>query len=113
MDHKEKDIIIRKKILREITDIRSFISNMNESDFAQSRVTQKAVMMSLLNIGELSKSFSDEYLEITKDTPWKEIRGLRNIAAHHYDALRIPSVWLTIQRDIPSLEKDLVEHPVS
>lgn len=112
MEHRERDIIIRKKILSEIADINSFIQGMNEDDFNHSRVAQKAVMMSLLNIGELSKSFSEGYLEATKEIPWKEIRGLRNIAAHHYESIRISSIWLTIQNDIPALERDLEEHPV-
>lgn len=57
MEHKDRDAIIRKKILNEIVDINSFIHGMTEADFTGSRVAQKAVMMSLLNIGELSKSF--------------------------------------------------------
>lgn len=113
MDHKERDIIIRKKMLGEIADIESFVNGMKEEDFSQSRVAQKAVMMSLINIGELSKSFSDEYLLATQSTPWKEIRGLRNIAAHHYEAIRISNIWITIQNDVPALKQDLLDHPLT
>lgn len=112
MEYRERDVIIRKKMLGEIADIKSFVQGMSEEDFYHSRVAQKAVMMSLLNIGELSKSFSDSYLEATKETPWKEIRGLRNIAAHHYESIQIPSIWITIQNDIPALERELAKHPV-
>lgn len=112
MEHKERDIIIRKKILAEIADINAFVGPLCEEEFTHSRVVQKAVMMSLLNIGELSKAFSESYLEATKETPWKEIRGLRNIAAHHYDSIQISSIWLTIQNDVPALERNLTEHPV-
>lgn len=40
------------------------------------------------------------------------LRGLRNIAAHHYEAIRLPNIWLTIQRDVPELKRMLLEHPV-
>lgn len=113
MDHRERDMVIRKKMLNEIADIESFILGMEASDFNESRVSQKAVMMSLINIGELSKSFSDEYLASTNSIPWKEIRGLRNIAAHQYDAIRIPNIWITIEQDIPALKKALLGHPLS
>lgn len=64
--------------------------------------------MSLINIGELSKALSDEYVEATSTIPWKAIRGLRNIAAHHYEAIRIPNIWLTVKEDIPVLKKTLL-----
>lgn len=112
MEHKQRDVVIRRKMLAEIEDIESFVAGMDADGFYQSKVTQKAVMMSLINIGELSKAFSDEYLEATRGTPWKDIRGLRNIAAHQYDAIRMPNVWLTIQQDVPALKRELMEHPI-
>ena len=35
MDHRERDIIIRKKMLGEIADIESFVNGMKEEDFSQ------------------------------------------------------------------------------
>ena len=75
MDTKERDSIIRLKILNEIADI---------------------------------ESFSEAYIGATKEIPWKAIRGMRNIAAHHYEAIRIPNVWLTVQEDIPALRQVLL-----
>jgi len=108
MDYKERDSVIRRKILNEISDIESFVSAMTRDEFSNSKIAQKAVIMSLINIGELSKAFSEEYIESTKQIPWKAIRGMRNIAAHHYEAIRISNVWLTICEDIPALKKTLI-----
>lgn len=107
MENRERDAIIKKKILNEIADIEAFVSALDESGFCQSRIAQKAVMMSLINIGELSKALSDDYIRQAHTTPWKEIRGLRNIAAHKYEAIRISNIWLTIKEDIPRLKSDL------
>lgn len=80
MDTKERDSIIRLKILNEIADI---------------------------------ESFSEAYIEATKEIPWKAIRGMRNIAAHHYEAIPLPNVWLTVQEDIPALRQVLLrQHSV-
>lgn len=108
MDHKERDSILCKKMLGEITDIECFVSGMSQQDFSESKIAQKAVVMSLINIGELSKALSDEYLENAKEIPWKAIRGMRNIAAHHYEAIRVPNIWLTIREDLPILKQTLM-----
>ena len=110
MDHKERDRVIRKKILSEIADIESFVLGLNQEAFSESKIAQKAVVMSMINIGELSKAFSDEYVEATKEIPWKAIRGLRNIAAHHYESIRIPNVWTTVCEDIPALKQTLLDN---
>jgi len=112
MEHKQRDTLVRKKMLAEIADIEAFISGQSEAEFEASKLTQKAVMMSLINIGELSKAFSEEYLEATSTTPWKAVRGLRNIAAHHYEAIRAATIWATMVHDIPALKEDLLNHPL-
>lgn len=112
METKRRDITVRKKILSEIADIEAFIVNETEESFMQSRLAQKAVMMTLINIAELSKSFSEEYLLATRNIPWKEIRGLRNIAAHRYEVIRPGNIWLTITQDVPALKRELLAHPL-
>lgn len=112
MEHRERDTILRKKILSEIADIEAFTAEMRDVDFYASKLAQKAVMMSLINIGELSKSFTPEYLEATSAISWREIRALRNIAAHRYEAIRLPNIWLTIQQDVPALKRELLDHPI-
>lgn len=113
MEHSKRDSILREKILGENADIEAFTAGMSREDFFDSKVAQKAVMMSLINIGELSKSFSASYFEATSAIPWRDIRGLRNIAAHHYEAIRLSNIWLTLQEDIPELKRNLLKHPVA
>ena len=107
MEAKRRDVTIRKKILREIADIEAFIANETGESFEQSRLAQKAVMMTLINIAELSKSFSEEYLLATNSIPWKEIRGF---AAHQYEIIRPANIWLTITQDVPALKNELLAH---
>ena len=64
---------------------------------------QKAVVMRLINIGELSKSFSDDYLAAMPQIPWKAIRGFRNIAAHQYGLIDFDDVLKTVREDLPAL----------
>ncbi|MCL2203217.1 MAG: DUF86 domain-containing protein [Defluviitaleaceae bacterium] len=99
--------VITKKILKEINDIARYTSGMSANDFYADDKTQKAVAMTLINIGELSKSFSSEFIEGNKNIPWKDIQATRNIAAHNYESFDMQIVWKTIKDDLPALKKTL------
>lgn len=64
--------------------------------------------MSLINIGELSKAFTDDYLAAMPGIPWKAIRGFRNIAAHQYGIIDFDDVYKTVTEDIPPLKAALL-----
>lgn len=92
MEHKERNEQIRQKILSEIADIESFTQQKSINDLKADRMYQKAVVMSLINIGELSKSFTDDYIALMPQIPWKAIRGFRNIASHQYEIIDFDDV---------------------
>jgi len=108
-----KDDIITRKILKEIDDINEFINNVNEAEFYNDIKTQKAVIMSLINIGELSKSYTDNFISVKNKIPWKKVQSVRNIAAHKYETIDMQIVWDTLQINIPDLKKELVNDGMS
>ncbi len=62
--------------------------------------------MSLMQISELSRDLSDEFIESTKNQiPWKAVKALRNWIAHEYMDLDINTIWETATVDIPVLMK--------
>jgi len=99
--------IITKKIIREIELIHHFVTGMNESDFLADDKTQRAVTMTLINIGELSKEYTDDFLCSKKNIPWKAIQATRNIAAHNYEIVDMSIVWDTVKVSLPVLQKEL------
>ena len=107
MEHKERNHTIRQKILGEIADIESFSRQRTSDDLKADRMYQKAIVMSLINIGELTKSFTDDYLAAMPQIPWKAIRGFRNIASHQYEIINFDDVQKTISEDIPILKEAL------
>lgn len=109
MKHSRKhDLEICGKILREMDDVEHFLRGMEKAAFLRSVLHQKATVMSILNIGELSKALSDIFLEATEDRiPWYDIRSARNIAAHTYDALDMDDVWETYEADFPALRAEM------
>ena len=112
MEHEDRNPYIRECILKEIDDIHRFLDGMTEDEFCANNMCQKAVVMSLVNIGELSKSLTASYTDRIPGIPWRDIRGFRNIAAHNYGGLDMSEVWKTAMLDITSLEHELTAHPV-
>ena len=107
VEKSRKNAVIAKKILNEIDDISRYTFEMTAEHFYADDKTQKAVAMTLINIGELSKAFSPEFIESNNSIPWKGIQATRNIAAHNYESFDMQVVWKTIQDDLPSLKSVL------
>jgi len=106
-EQNRRNTVIAKKIIKEIDDIIRYTAGMTANEFYADDKTQKAVAMSLINIGELSKAFSDEFLERNKNIPWKGIQATRNIAAHNYESFDMQVVLKTIKDDLHILNDTL------
>ena len=78
-------------------------------EFLHDEKLKRAISMTVINIGELVKNVSDntgkEYMHI----PWKAIAGMRDLAAHKYQTLRMEDVYNTICTEFPTLKKQLGE----
>jgi len=63
--------------------------------------------MTIINIGELSKSLTEDFRNDYSNVSWKSIAGMRDITAHKYQTLKMGDVWMTIVNDIPILKARL------
>ena len=70
-------------------------------------IYRDAVSMSILQIGELSKSLTDEMRQAHADIPWREIIRMRDVAAHHYDSWNYDDAWDTSRDDVPALAEKI------
>ena len=72
--------------------------------FYADRLYRHACSMALQTIGEVAKSFSDEFVENHTEIPWKLIKGMRTFFAHTYhSSIAMDKVWDMIHEDIPML----------
>jgi len=59
----------------------------------------------LLQIGELAGQLSPEMRAESGNEPdWSQMKGMRNIVAHHYGSIQLLIVWNTVKKDIPVLK---------
>lgn len=66
---------------------------------------RNAVAMGILQIGELTTHLSDEFKAEYNQMPWQDIKGMRNVAAHHYGSIDSKMLWATAGEDIPELKR--------
>ena len=103
----EKDVSILEHMIRHcniIADCLKRFGNGVES-FKKDQIFRDAVGMNILQIGELVTHLSEDFLNETKEQiPWRQIRALRNIYAHAYEAVDDERVWEIINNDIPKLQ---------
>ena len=87
----------------------------DEGIFISDVVYQNATALCLLQIGELVGHLTEMYRNEHSAIPWRQIRGMRNIIAHHYGILDAETTWEIVKDDIPSLrrfcEKELKRDP--
>jgi uncharacterized protein with HEPN domain len=100
-----RDATILTKIVKYCDDIdktNDFFGNSKEG-LQQNDVYANALAMCVLQIGELTTHISEKFRDEYADIPWADIRGMRNIAVHHYGDFSIKYLWDTVNNDIPGL----------
>lgn len=97
-------------ILRHIVDYCNEINNTierfgnNYETFSKDSVYQNAVALCVLQIGELTTHFTEEFKNTYNEMPWNQIKALRNVVAHNYGKIDKEILWETILNDIPKLQ---------
>jgi len=66
---------------------------------------RNSVAMCLLQTGELTTHLSPAFKARFPGMPWQDMKGMRNIAAHHYGNIDLEILWDTVMIDIPALRK--------
>lgn len=109
-DNRLADYILQ--MVTAATDALTFTEGMAEDDFLTDLRTQRAVVMSLMIVGEAaSRILSDhpDFANAKTAIPWRGIRGMRNRIAHGYFDIDLHVVWTTVQTELPALIKHLAQ----
>jgi len=56
-------------------------------------------------LGDIATKLPDEVIEATPEIPWRQVKGMRIIAAHAYHRIDYEEVWVTLRDDVPRLDK--------
>jgi uncharacterized protein with HEPN domain len=56
-------------------------------------------------LGDIATKLPDEIVEATPAIPWKQVKGMRIIAAHAYHRIDYEEVWVTLRDDVPRMDE--------
>ncbi|MBE6135131.1 MAG: DUF86 domain-containing protein [Erysipelotrichaceae bacterium] len=73
--------------------------------FDQDEDVVEIVCFNIMQIGELAKGLSPEFITRFNDVPWKQIKGMRDKVAHGYGTIDLDRVWSTAQENVAPLLK--------
>ena len=100
-----KDKRVVECIIKHCLNIEEDVLNITEENFYNDRKTQNSVCFDILQIGELAKSLSDDFIAKYSSMPWKDIKGMRDWVVHGYQSIKMSRVWRTAIEDIKRLRE--------
>lgn len=87
-----------------IARIRRHVRGLDFGRFTTDEKTCDAALMLLAAIGEEVLRIDPEILD-RYPFPWHQVRAQRNVIAHNYFGIRLPSIWANIQNDLGPLDE--------
>ena len=103
---RDRDITVLMKIVQYVNEITGTIARFDldldklKSDY----VAKNAISMCIMQIGELVGKLTEEFKVAHDKMPWKDIVGLRNIAAHAYGSMDMEILWKIATVNVPELK---------
>lgn len=92
-------------IVQHCNDIIHDVENLTKEEFKNNGTIQRSVCLSIFQIGELSKTFSKDFLKEYTGVPWGKIKGIRDIIGHAYGTIMFDDIWDSATIDVPALKK--------
>lgn len=104
-----RDEALLTYIRNETSVIQRVTTDIDQKSFLANDEKQRAVCMTLINIGESVKQLSTQLKLRYKYVDWKGASSFRDVAAHKYGSLRMDDVWDVIENDLSKFKSQVEE----
>jgi uncharacterized protein with HEPN domain len=90
-------------MLNAVRQIQDFTAETTYDQYQQDLKLRLALTRLIEIVGEASNRISNETKALFTDIEWNVLYGIRNVLAHEYFGIDYDIIWITIQKDIPTL----------
>lgn len=90
--------------LAEAVDAANELVNLGKERWVAERPLRLASEAVIGRLGDIATKLPDEGIEAVPDIPWREVKGMRIIAAHAYHRIDYELVWATLRDDVPRMD---------
>jgi uncharacterized protein with HEPN domain len=91
--------------LAEAVDAAAEIVQLGKKRWDSERPLRLAGEAIISRVGDIATKLPDEVIDATPEIPWRQVKGMRIIAAHAYHRIDYEEVWVTLRDDIPRLDE--------
>jgi uncharacterized protein with HEPN domain len=109
MRNKSGDKIRLQHILDAMSEIESYLNDIDFAGFMQNSMMRFACIKQLEIIGEASNHITAETKEKFSLIEWGQIIGMRNVFVHEYFGVDTNLVWEIIINDLPDLKEKIIK----
>jgi uncharacterized protein with HEPN domain len=104
-----KPSTIIKDILKSISHINTYTSNLSFEEFSSDFMVVEACLYNIQVIGEAVSKLPEDIKEKDKQIPWTLIKGMRNRLIHEYFGTDLNLVWNVIKDELPMFNDYLIK----
>ncbi len=98
------DPVVRLRHMRDAAlSAMEMIADRTRQDLDTDRMLESALKHQMMIIGEAASRLPQEVMDLSPDTPWRQIIGMRHVIVHGYDVVDRDVVWRTATHDLPAL----------
>ena len=91
--------------LAEAADAASELVSLGKKRWDAERPLRLAGEAVIGRLGDIASKLPDEVIKATSEVPWREVKGMRIIAAHAYHRIDYEEVWVTLRDDVPRMDQ--------
>ena len=91
--------------LAEAADAPAELVNLGKKRWDTERPLRLAGEAIIARLGDIATKLPDEVTEATPEIPWRQVKGMRIIAAHAYHRIDYEEVWVTLRDDVPRMDQ--------
>ena len=89
--------------LAEAVDAAAELVNLGKVRWDVERPLRLAGEAVIGRLGDVATKLPDELMKATPEIPWREVTGMRIIAAHACHRVDYEEVWVTLRDDVPRI----------